>query len=308
MNVFLTGATGYIGSVVAEKLQAAGHTIVGLARNEATAKKLAKRNIKPFIGDLQNPEPLIDAARQTDGVIHTAFIHNFDDWTGAVQTDCRVIAAFTCALAGSGKPLIATSDTSVLGDTGAEIADEDYAIAYSAALSAIATNFFLAERAKAEAAAIHASKQNIRSVVLRLPIYIYGRGGGTSYIPMRVQAAQESSVAYYIAPGEHQVSAVDVDDVAQLYVLALEKAPAGSIFHAVTESGISEKAIAQAISNVVGCKIEGISLEQATQKWGRGIAAFFSINNQTSANKAIQLGWQPQAAMSLLEDITHYQM
>ncbi|MBE9193729.1 NAD-dependent epimerase/dehydratase family protein [Gloeocapsopsis crepidinum LEGE 06123] len=299
MNVFLTGATGYIGSVVAEKLQAAGHTIVGLARNEATAEKLAKRDIKPFIGDLQNPEPLIDAARQTDGVIHTAFIHNFDDWAGAVQTDCRVIAAFTCALAGAGKPLIATSDTSVLGDTGADIADEG---------DAIASNFFLAERAKAEAAVIHASKQNIRSVVLRLPLYIYGRGGGTSYIPMRVQAAQESGVAYYIAPGEHQVSAVDVDDVAQLYVLALEKAPAGSIYHAATQSGISEKAIAQAISDIVSCKIEGISLEQATQQWGRGIAAFFSINNQTTANKAIQLGWQPQAALSLLEDIAHYQL
>ncbi|PIG90990.1 NAD-dependent epimerase/dehydratase family protein [Gloeocapsopsis sp. IPPAS B-1203] len=298
MKVFLTGATGYIGSVVAEKLQAAEHTIVGLARNEATAKKLAKRNIEPCIGDLQNPESFIAAARQTDGVIHTAFIHDFDDWVGAVQTDCRVIAALTSALAGSGKPLIATSDTSVLGDTGAEIADENYAIA---------TNFFLAERAKAEAAAIHASKQNIRSVVLRLPLYIYGRGGGTSYIPMRVQEARETGVAYYIAPGAHQVSAVDVDDVAQLYVLALEKAPAGSIFHAATESGISEKAIAQRIGDVVGCKIKGISLEQATQHWGRGIAAFFSINNQTSANKAIQLGWQPQTTSSLLEDITRRQ-
>lgn len=298
MNVFLTGATGYIGSVVAEKLQAAGHTVVGLARNETTAEKLAKRNIKPFIGDLQHPESLVTAAKQTDGVIHTAFIHDFDDWAGAVQTDCRVIAAFTQGLAGSGKPLIATSDTSVLGDTGAEIADENYAIA---------TNFFLAERAKAEAAVINASKQNIRGVVLRLPLYIYGRDGGTSYIPMRVQEAQESGVAYYIAPGEHQVSAVDVDDVAQLYVLALEKAPAGSIYHAATESGISEKAIAQRIGDVVGCQVKRISLEQATQHWGRGIAAFFSINNQTSADKAIQLGWQPQARFSLLEDITRRQ-
>ncbi|MDV2991233.1 MAG: Aurachin B dehydrogenase [Chroococcidiopsis sp. SAG 2025] len=298
MKVFLTGATGYIGTVVAEKLQAAGHQVVGLARNSAAAQKLLTRNIEPFLGDLQQPAQLALGASQVDGVIHTAFIHDFDDWVGAVRADCRVIAAFTNALAGSCKPFIATSDTSVLGDTGATIADEDYPIA---------TGFFLAERAKAEDAVIRASQQNICSVVLRLPLYIYGRGGSTSYVPLRLQEAQEIGVAHYIAPGTHQVSAVHVDDVAQLYVLALEKAPAGSIFHVATESGITEKAIAAAISNTVNCKIEGISFETATSKWGDGIATFFSINNQVSANKAIQkLGWKPQASLSLLEDITRY--
>ncbi len=295
MKVFLTGATGYIGTVIAEKLQEAGHTVVGLARNETAANKLAKRNIKPFIGNLKHPESLALAAKQADGVIHTAFIHDFDNWAGAVEADCRVIEALRNALAGSGKPFIATSDTSVLGDTGTEIADEDYPIAMG---------FFLAERAKAETAVIRASQQNIRSVVLRLPLYIYGRGGGTSYIPMRIQDAQEIGVVHYVAPGEHQVSAVDVDDVASLYILALEKAPGGSIFHAATESGISEKAIAKAISRVVGYQIEEIDSEEAIALWGAGIAAFFSINNQTSANKAKQqLGWKPQAGSSLLEDI-----
>ena len=295
MKVFLTGATGYIGSVIAEKLQAAGHSIIGLARNERTAETLVKRNIQPLLGDLQHPERLADAAKQSDGVIHTAFIHDFDNWADAVEADCRVIAAFTHALAGTRKPLITTSDTSVLGNTGSDIVDEDYPIA---------TGFFLAERARAEAAVLRASQHNIRSVVLRLPLYIYGRGGGTSYVPMRLQDAQEIGVVHYVAPGDHQVSAVHVDDVAQLYVLALEKAPARSIFHAASESGISEKAIAQTISQVVGCRVEGISLEQAALKWGRGIAAFFSINNQISANKAMQqLDWSPQASLSLLEDI-----
>lgn len=206
---------------------------------------------------LEHPESLIEAAKQVDGVIHTAFIHDFDNWAGAVEADCRVIEAFTNALAGSGKPLIATSDTSVLGDTGTEIADENYPIA---------TGFFLAERAKAEAVIICASQRNIRSVVLRLPFYIYGRGGGTSYIPMRIQEAQEISIVDYVAPGEHQVSAINVDDVASLYVVALEKALAGSIFHAATESGISEKAIAQAISRVVGCQTREINSEEAIAK------------------------------------------
>jgi nucleoside-diphosphate-sugar epimerase len=194
MRIFLTGATGYIGSIVAEKLQAAGYTVVGLARNKATAEKLAKQNIQPFLGDLNQPKQLAGAVRETDGVIHTAFIHDFDRWAGAVETDCQVIAAFTEALAGSGKPLIATSDSSVLGDTGSEIVDETHPIA---------TGFFLAERAKAEAAVLLANQQNIRSAVLRLPLYIYGRGGGTSYVPMRVQEARSIGVAHYVAPGEH---------------------------------------------------------------------------------------------------------
>lgn len=295
MKIFLTGATGYIGSVIAEKLQAAGHDVIGLARNETTAQKLAKRNVQPFLGNLKDPEQLADGARQADGVIHTAFIHDFDDWAGAVDADCQVIAAFVEALAGTGKPLLATSDTSVLGDTGSKIVDESYPTA---------TGFILAERSRAEASVVQASQRDIRSIVLRLPLYIYGRGGGTSYVPMRLQAAQETGVAHYILPGQHQVSAVHVDDVAELYVLALEKAPAGSIFHAATESGIAEKAIAETIASVVGCQIEGISLEQGITKWGQGIATFFSINNQVSAEKAVKhLGWQPKASISLLEDV-----
>ncbi|MEM8808262.1 MAG: NAD-dependent epimerase/dehydratase family protein [Cyanobacteria bacterium P01_G01_bin.38] len=300
MQVFLTGATGYIGGVVAEKLQASGHTVIGLARSSATATRLERQQIVPFMGDLQHPEGLEVAAQEADGIIHTAFIHDFDDWAGAVQADIRVIEVFvievfTRALAGSGKPFVATSDTSVLGDTGAAIADENYPVA---------EGFLLAERAKAEQAVLAAAQQNIRSTILRLPLYIYGRGGGTSYVPMRLQEAQEMGVAHYIAPGTHQISAVHVDDVAQLYVLALAQALAGSIFHAVTESGISEAAIALAIGRATNTPAEGISFESAVAKWGRGIATFFSINNQVSAQKAIQqLGWQPQTELSLLDDI-----
>ncbi|ESA31960.1 nad-dependent epimerase dehydratase [Leptolyngbya sp. Heron Island J] len=295
MQVFLTGATGYIGSVVAERLLAAGHTVIGLARSSATATRLEKRQIVPFIGDLQQPEGLAVAAQESDGVIHTAFIHDFDDWAGAVQADIRVIDVFTRALAGSGKPFIATSDTSVLGDTGSAIADEDHPIA---------EGFLLAERAKAEQAVLAAAQQDIRSIVLRLPLYIYGRGGGTSYVPMRLQEAQEMGVTHYVAPGTHQISAVHVEDVAQLYVLAFEQSPVGSIFHAVTESGISEAAIAQAISQATGTPAGRISWDTAVAKWGKGIATFFSINNQVSADKAaLQLGWKPQVRRLFLQDI-----
>ncbi|MCU0569814.1 MAG: SDR family oxidoreductase [Oculatellaceae cyanobacterium Prado106] len=295
MRVFLTGATGYIGSVVAEKLQAAGYSVVGLARSRATAAQLEARGIEPFLGDLQNPERLEAAAQQVDGVIHTAFIHDFENWSNAVQADCQVIQAFIQALAGSGKPLITTSDTSVLGDTGSTIANEAYPIAQG---------FLLAERAKAEQLVLDSAQQNIRSAVLRLPLYIYGRGGGTSYIPTRMATAQERQAVQYIESGEHQVSAVHVEDVAQLYVLALERAIAGSVFHAGAESGITEKAIAQAISQVVNYPIVSILQAEAELVWGSAIAMFFSINNQTSADKAKQqLGWNPQATLSFLQDI-----
>ncbi len=294
MRIFVTGATGYIGSAIAEKLQAAGHTVVGLARSPKTAARLEQRQIEPFLGDLQNPEGLASAAQQVDGVIHTAFIHDFDNWAGAVEADIHVIAAFIQALAGSNKPLIATSDTSVLGDTGTAIVDET---------TPIAAGFLLAERARAEQTVIDAAQQGVRSVVLRLPLYIYGRGG-TSYVPMPLEEAKEIGIVHYVAPGDHQVSAVHVEDVAQLYVQALEQAPAGSIFHAATESGISEEAIAEAIGRVANVPTEGISFESAVANWGRGIATFFSINNQVSAQKAVQhLGWQPQAKLSLLDDL-----
>ena len=97
MQIFLTGTTGYIGSIVAEKLQAEGHIVIGLARSSTTAAQLEKRQIEPFLGDLQNPDGLALAAQQADGVIHTAFIHNFEDWAGAVQADCQVIEVFVQA-------------------------------------------------------------------------------------------------------------------------------------------------------------------------------------------------------------------
>jgi nucleoside-diphosphate-sugar epimerase len=295
MRVFLTGATGYIGSVVAEKLQAAGYTVVGLARSSATAAQLEARGIEPFLGDLQNPERLALAAQQVDGVIHTAFIHDFENWVGAVQVDCRVTNAFVQTLAGSGKPFIATSDTSVLGDTGSIVADEDYPIAQG---------FLLAERAKTEQVVLDAAQQNIRSAVLRLPLYIYGRGGGTSYVPTRIATAKKKGIVQFVESGEHQVSAVHVEDVAQLYVLALERAIAGSIFHAGAESGITERSIAHAISQVVKCPVVSISRVEAESIWGPAIAMFFSIDNQTSADKAKQyLGWEPQATLSFLQDI-----
>lgn len=124
MNVFLTGATGYIGSIVARRLKETGHNVFGLARSEASAQKLRELQVEPVLGTLQDREKLIEAARKADAVIHTAFIHDYSDFAGAVKTEREVIAAFTEALTETGKPFIATSGTGLLGDTGDCVIDD----------------------------------------------------------------------------------------------------------------------------------------------------------------------------------------
>lgn len=168
MNIFLTGATGYIGSIVARRLKQTGHTVFGLTRTEASAQKLKALQIEPVLGTLQDREKLMEAARKSDGVIHTAFIHDYSDFAGAVKTERDVIAAFTEALAGSQKPFIATSGTGLLGDTGDRIIDDSDNFEFQGEL---------AGRAAAEQDIVHAAQHNIRSVALRLPIYVYGHGG-----------------------------------------------------------------------------------------------------------------------------------
>lgn len=292
MNVFLSGTTGYIGSVVAEQLQQAGHTIVGLARSETVAARLKARNIQPLLGDLRDPDKLARAARQADGVIHTAFLHDWGDFRSAVEVERQAVAAMVQALAGSGKPLVATSGTGVLGDTGDRVVDEDTPIDWST---------IPAQRAKVEQ--VVAATQNARGVILRLPFFVYGRGGSV-FLPLLFKDAQQYSTARYIGTGENKMSAVHVEDVAHLFVLALHKAPVGSIFHAGVETGITMKVIAQAISRNLGCQTASITFDKATEAWGIAAAVLLSMNSQSSASKAInQLGWQPQFANSLLEDI-----
>ncbi|HEY9644225.1 MAG TPA: SDR family oxidoreductase [Coleofasciculaceae cyanobacterium] len=294
MKVFLTGATGYIGSLVGEQLQAAGHTVVGLARTEASADKLRQRGIAPLLGDLRDTETLAQGARAADGVIHTAFIHDFSDIEGAIKVEQMAIATLIDALAGSGKPLVATSGTGLLGDTGDRLIDDSEMIIPKDAL---------APRAAAEQAILQAAQQNIRSIALRLPIFVYGHGS-SQFIPILIQDAQQAGVARFVEPGDYQYSVIHVDDVAKLFVLALEKGQAGAVYHAVSESGISIKAIAEAIARLLGCGVQGLSKEEAIQAWGLSLTTFFSINNQVSGTRAAaDLGWRPESPSTMLKDI-----
>lgn len=128
----------------------------------------------------------------------------------------------------------------------------------------------------------------------------------STFIPSLIKDAREAGVARYIEPGDYKYSVVHVDDVAELYVLGLERGSAGSAYHAVSSSGITVRGIAEAIARLVGCRAEGISKEEAREFWGPALTTFFSMNNQVSSSKAErELGWKPQVTISVLEDIVN---
>lgn len=294
MKIFLTGATGYVGSVVAEKIKGKGHKIVGLARNEEAEAKLNAKNIETTRGDLHDFGVLKTAARETDAVIHTAFSHNFDDYNDAVRLDREVIKSFGEALANTNKPLIVTSSSAVLGDTRGNLADEDYPF------GADSPRKF---RGEAERDAIQLSSKGIRSIVLRLPLFVYGRGG-SSFVPFVINQAKKENSANYVESGEQRVSAVHVGDAADLYVLALETSTAKGLYNVAAES-VSMKEMNESAARLLNVKAKGISADKAREQFGK-MFDFLSINNQLDAAKAKRdLRWSPKDFHGILDEIEH---
>ena len=292
MKIFLTGATGYVGSVVAEKLMAKGRAVLGLARNDAAEAKLREKGIEVLRGDLKDVESLMRGARQTDATIHTAFIHDFSDYDGAVKTETAAIAAIAEALANTNKPFIATSGAAFLGDTRETEADEDFP--YD-------RNSPFISRAESEQDALEMSQKGIRSIVLRLPLFVYGRGG-SSFAPFMIGQAKQAGAANYVGAGSEKVSAVHVEDAADLYVLALETSTAKNLYNVSAET-ISLKDLNEAIARLLNVKPKSISVEEARKQFG-AFFGFFTISNQLSSAKARrELGWKPKANTTIADDI-----
>jgi nucleoside-diphosphate-sugar epimerase len=292
MKIFLTGATGYIGNVIAEKLLQAGHQVIGLTRSGESGKALEKQGIKPFHGDLNNPESLVEAARESDGVIHTAFDLDSHDFLTASAIESKAVHALISAMEGSDKPLIFTSGTGVLGDTGEVIYDEETPIKISDSVTVRA----LQMRLNTEKAVLNAV--GIRGIVLRPP-NVYGRGDGRVLFMMLRAAGQKlGAVPYAPGAGENLWSYVHVDDLADLFVLAIEKAPAGELFHAGAQSGLRSKDIATALSRGMGLGGETVALQKTELGEAFGLPAmadYWASNSQSSNKKAqILLGWTPQ--------------
>lgn len=288
MEVFLTGATGYIGTSVAEELQRAGHKVTGLARTPEKAKQLETRGVRATLGDLLKPETIAASAQAAEGVIHTASTND----ANASQADAAVVRAILNVLAGTGKPFIYTSGVWVLGSTGEKIADEH---------TPVNPTPLVAFRPAIEQEVLGSKDSGVRSIVIR-PALVFGRGG--SIPKMLADSAREAGAARYVGDGKNHWPFVDVDDLAALYVLALEKAPPGSLYHAADGPSYRVLEVAEAASIGAGAKgkTQSWPLEEARKTlWA--FADALVLDQQVSGEKARkELGWSPRAG-SVLDDL-----
>jgi nucleoside-diphosphate-sugar epimerase len=297
MRIFMTGASGYIGSVVAEKGIERGHTVVGLARNEASQERLRKMGVTPLPGDLESLDLLTQAAAASDAVLHLGFVHEFHrPYDELLAIDIAAIRAVGKGIAGSGRPLIMTSGTGVIApDPHGLETNENSPI----------TETPLKARVEAEQAALQLERSGVRSIVVRLAPYVYGRGGSV-FVPALLKAAAANGVSPYVGEGTALTSSADVDAAADLYLLAAERAPGGSIFNCTTETTIHLRDLAEAIGIAVNVPVKSITREEAQQLVVPFIATFLEVPNRASSEKARKvLGWNPQPKRGLLDDITN---
>jgi nucleoside-diphosphate-sugar epimerase len=287
MRVFLTGATGYIGTAVAERLRRAGHELTGLARNDAAAAKLNAAGIRPVKGDFSQPAAVGSAARAAEGVISLATTYD-------PGIDGPAIDAILEALAGSNKPFIYTSGIWSHGDTGGKVVDET---------SPPKPAQLVSWRQAVEERVLQGAKRGIRTIVIR-PAIVYGRGGG---IPAGfVESAQKDGAARFVGNGENRWPFVHVEDLADLYALALEKAPPATLLLGVSGPAYKVRDVAAAASRGAGAGGATFAwpLEQARAEIG-AYADALVLDQQASGRRAEEmLGWRPSRP-SVLEDIEH---
>ena len=285
MRVFVTGATGHIGSLVVPELLEAGYQVVGLARSDTSAAALTAAGAEVHRGALDDLDSLRAGAAAADGVIHLAFMHDFGDYEGAAQTDLRAVETIGAALEGSGKPFVVTSGTAMLtfllppGRLGTE---EDVADAGS-----------LAPRIVSENAAIALSWRGVRTSVVRLAPSVHGPADRHGFVPRLIGIAREKGVSAYVGDGSNRWPAVHELDAAHLFRLALEKAPAGLVLHGVGDEGVPLRAIAGVIGRHLNLPVVSIPREEAAAHFG-WLGAFASIDNPTSSAATQELlGWRP---------------
>jgi len=265
MKIFVTGATGYIGSAVVQELIHAGHKVIGLTRSEEGAKKLQNVGAEALIGTLQDTECLRKGASMAEGVIHLAFSHDFSDFAGSLAIDLNVINTIGETLSGTGKPFLTTAHAN--GDA-------------------------------SDKATLALADRGIRSVVISLAPSVHSDADSHGFIPQLISIAHSKGVSAYVGEGVNRWPAIHRLDAAKLYRLAIEKAPAGSSFTGRGDEGIPFREIASTIGKHLNIPVESISREEANVHFGfLGRLVAFDIPSVMPGNSAQTkeiLGWNPE--------------
>ncbi|WP_406176998.1 SDR family oxidoreductase [Streptomyces canus] len=281
MRVFVTGATGFVGSAVTRELLAAGHEVLGLARSDRSVEALKSAGAEVHRGDLNDLDSLRRGAAAADGVAHLAFIHDFTNLTSSGEADLRAIEAIGSVLEGTGKPFVVTSG--LLTAPGRLGTEEDPADPDSPAKHRHASEF----------AALALAERGVRSSVLRLPPSVHGEGD-IGFVPMFIDFARDKGVSAMVGDGSNHWAAVHRLDAARLFRLALEAAPAGVRLHAIGDEGVPFREIAETVGRGLGVPVTSVAPEDATDHFG-WLGRFAAIDMRASATLTRKLlDWQPE--------------
>jgi nucleoside-diphosphate-sugar epimerase len=281
MRVFVTGATGFIGSALVKALIAGGHQVIGVSRSEDKAPALAAAGAEVYRGSIDEPDSFREGAARSDAVVHLAFNHDFSKFMANCETDRRVIRTLGSVLAGSSRPLIVTSGTAIARVAPGELARED--------APRVASSEF--PRAASEEAAADAAAAGANVSVVRLPqVHDPERQG---LISPWIMIARERGVFAYVGDGRNRWPAAHVTDVARLYRLAVEKAEAGAVYNAVAEEGVAARDIAETVGRRLTLPVKSIGPDEAPAYFGWLAHLAARDMPASSAETRKKLGWEP---------------
>lgn len=277
MKVFVTGASGFIGSAIVQDLLSDGHSVLGLARSESSVQKLKDANAEVLVGDLEDMDVLRQGATQADGVIHTAFIHDFTQYEKAASTDKAAIEAMGDVLKGTLKPIVVTGGILGLPKTNGFITE-----------AGIAPEFPRAS----EATAMALAAMGVHASIIRLPPSVHDKGD-KGFVPFIIHCARENGISAYVGDGSNRWPAVHRLDAAHLFRLALEKSAKGARYNAIGDEGITVKQLAEVVAKNLNIPAKSVTGEEAVTHFS-WMGRFIQFDSPATAIQTKEiLNWKP---------------